>query len=140
MLFNPRNPVKIGPFVLQGIFPKRQKVFAEKIGSLVADKLFSLEDIKNNINTADINRKVYNVVNAHLDEFLKSKIELHFPMLSMFMSDGLVNQLKELLLNEIEIILPKVVDSFIEGMEKDIDINETITKNCLLYTSPSPRD
>ena len=76
MLFNPRNPVKVGPFILQGIFPKRQKVFVEKIGSLVADKLFSLEDIKNNINTADINRKVYKVVNEHLDEFLKSKIEL----------------------------------------------------------------
>ena len=127
MLFNPKNPVKVGPLTIQGIFPKRQKVFAEKIGALVADKLFSLEDIKKNMDIADVNRKVYDVVNAHLDEFLRSKMQMHFPMLTMFMTDGLINQLKELLLNEIEVLLPKIVDSFIEGMEKDIDINKTIT-------------
>ena len=56
-------------------------------------------------------------------------------MLSMFLSDGLVNQLKELLLNEIEVILPKIVDSFIENMEKDIDIKHTISQKVLSFSS-----
>ena len=135
MLFRPKDPVKVGPITFQGIFPKQHKAFAEKIGNLVADKLFSLEDIKDNINIADLNRKVFDVVNDHLDEYLRSKLELHFPMLSMFLSDGLINQLKELLLNEIEVILPKIVDSFLENMEKDIDVKDTISQKVLSFSS-----
>ena len=56
-------------------------------------------------------------------------------MLSMFLSDGLINQLKELLLNEIEVILPKIVDSFLENMEKDIDVRDTISQKVLSFSS-----
>ena len=59
MMFRPKKAVKIGPFTFQGIFPKRHKAFAEKIGALVADKLFSLQDIKKNINTAAAGRSLH---------------------------------------------------------------------------------
>ncbi|HMT36432.1 MAG TPA: DUF445 family protein, partial [Chitinophagaceae bacterium] len=45
MLFHPREPINILGYSLQGIFPKRQKQFAEKLGSLVAKELISFDEI-----------------------------------------------------------------------------------------------
>ena len=35
MLFHPKKRIKIGIFEIQGIFPKRQKIFAEKLEELL---------------------------------------------------------------------------------------------------------
>ena len=39
MLFHPREPINLGFYTLQGIFPKRQKVLAEKLGKVVSQDL-----------------------------------------------------------------------------------------------------
>ena len=45
MLFHPREPKKILGLSIQGVFPKRQNQIAEKLGTLVANELFSMKDI-----------------------------------------------------------------------------------------------
>ncbi len=49
MLFHPRHPKKILGVTLHGIFPKRQAVFAEKLGKMVSEELLSFEDIQQKI-------------------------------------------------------------------------------------------
>jgi len=46
MLFHPRKPMKFLFWTLQGIFPKRQEKIASQIGTMVAQELFSIDDIK----------------------------------------------------------------------------------------------
>ena len=46
MLFHPRLPVKVLGLTFQGIFPKRQRQFAEKLGKLVSEELLSFKDIE----------------------------------------------------------------------------------------------
>ena len=45
MLFHPRQEKRILGLSFQGVFPKRQKVLAEKLGKLVARELFSMKDV-----------------------------------------------------------------------------------------------
>jgi len=45
MLFHPRVPKKILGLSFQGIFPKRQNQFAEKLGTYVANELIWMKDI-----------------------------------------------------------------------------------------------
>ena len=45
MLFHPKNPVKVLGITIQGIFPKRQQQFAQKLGVLVATELLHFNDI-----------------------------------------------------------------------------------------------
>ena len=42
MLFHPQDPKKILGITFQGVFPKRQKQIAERLGELVAIELFSI--------------------------------------------------------------------------------------------------
>ena len=46
MLFHPKEPKKIFCITIQGIFPKRQQQFAEKLGKLVSQELLSFADIQ----------------------------------------------------------------------------------------------
>jgi uncharacterized membrane protein YheB (UPF0754 family) len=45
LVFEPQRPVKIGPFVLQGLFHKRQQVVAERFSELTAGHLLNAENI-----------------------------------------------------------------------------------------------
>ena len=55
MLFHPKEPKKILGITFQGIFPKRQRQFAEKLGALVSTELISFAEIEakivNHLNT-----------------------------------------------------------------------------------------
>jgi uncharacterized membrane protein YheB (UPF0754 family) len=45
-VFHPKLPTKILGITFHGIFPKRQKQFAEKLGKLVSQELLSFSDIE----------------------------------------------------------------------------------------------
>jgi len=45
MLFHPREARKILFFTFHGVFPKRQKALADKLGDIVSAELISITDI-----------------------------------------------------------------------------------------------
>ncbi|GBL35044.1 UPF0754 membrane protein SH1116 [Filimonas sp.] len=53
MLFHPKEEKNILGLKIQGIFPKRQQQFAEKLGQLVSRELISFSDIANKINNPE---------------------------------------------------------------------------------------
>ena len=71
MLFHPREPLDLKIFTLQGIFPKRQKVLAEKLGKVVAVELFSFDDIYNAITDPSVMTELLMVVEGKMDVFLE---------------------------------------------------------------------
>ncbi len=49
MLFHPKKEVKVLFIRIQGIFPKRKEKLAEKLGKVVSEELFSIEDVKQSL-------------------------------------------------------------------------------------------
>ena len=49
MLFHPKEPKRILGITFHGIFPKRQKIFAEKLGKMISAEFLSFEDIEEKI-------------------------------------------------------------------------------------------
>ena len=45
ILFHPRNPKKFLGLTIQGVFPKRQQMVAEKLGAVVAKELIHFDEI-----------------------------------------------------------------------------------------------
>ncbi len=68
MLFHPREPKKFLGITFQGIFPKRQAQFAEKLGKLVADELLSFKDIEQKITSPENLSSVMPYIENHIDE------------------------------------------------------------------------
>jgi uncharacterized membrane protein YheB (UPF0754 family) len=79
MLFHPKKPIRFLGLTIHGIFPKRQKQFAEKLGKLVSEELISFREIEEKIANPDNVKKLMPLVEEHIDHFLRVKLTSKCP-------------------------------------------------------------
>ncbi len=136
MLFWPRNKIQFGPLALQGVFPKRQKAVAERIGRLVSDELLSVHDIKERINQPETLVMINQKVEAKIDEYLNTTFPSNYPLMSIFVSKKIKNKLKNDFLEEVDDLAPQIVEQYIANMEGHLNI-EKIIKERISLLSPA---
>jgi uncharacterized membrane protein YheB (UPF0754 family) len=134
MLFHPVKPLNLGLFKIQGIFPKRQKAMAEKLGQIVATELFSIDDIVSKMKTAD-NTEVLKFVESKLDDFINLKLSTSMPMLAMFLNDDLKNKIKTALLNEIGEVIPGIIETYANKLKEDVNIEHIVYDKVINFSS-----
>ncbi len=126
MLFHPKIPVKILGITFHGIFPKRQKQFAEKLGKLVSQELLSFSDIEQKISNPDNIEKLMPFVETHIDHFLRVKLAEEMPMISMFIGDKTINQMKAVFIKELQTLFPSIMENYMAQLEKDLDLEKIV--------------
>lgn len=126
MLFHPRKPLNLGIVKIQGVFPKRQQAFAEKIGKLVGEQLFSFDDLKATFITEKNTNQILVVVEEKMDVFLKEKLVQSMPMLAMVMGEEMRKKIKNTLMDEFREMLPEVLDKYVQNIEKDVNVVEVV--------------
>lgn len=134
MLFHPKEPKNFLFFKVQGVFPKRQKVMAEKLGHIVASELFSIDDVVEKIKTVD-NKEVLSFVENKIDDFINIKIVSTMPMLAMFLNDEIKDKIKTTLLAEIEEVIPSLIESFASKLKSEVDVKEIVYQKVLNFSS-----
>lgn len=135
MLFHPKEPKKILGLTFHGIFPKRQKQFAEKLGKLVSNELLSFEDIEKKITQKENLDKIMPHVETYVDSFLKNKLSETFPVLSMFIGDKTINQLKDAFMGELRTIFPEVMKKYMVNLKTDLDLETIVVKKVESFSS-----
>ena len=96
MLFHPHQPKKILGLTFQGVFPKRQAQIAEKLGDLVANELFSMKDVAQKIQDLSTQPEALEEVGKRIELTIRGKLISAFPMLSMFLSDEMIEKVTNL--------------------------------------------
>lgn len=135
MLFHPRQPMNLGLFTLQGIFPKRQRQFAEKLGKLVADELLSFEDIRQKLTDPEKIKKVIPLLEDHLEHFLRKKLPDAMPVLSMFIGDSTIQQIKGVLLTELDSLFPMMIEQYLQSVKDDLDLEHIVREKVAAFSS-----
>jgi uncharacterized membrane protein YheB (UPF0754 family) len=135
MLFHPRVPTKILGITFHGIFPKRQKQFAEKLGKLVSNELLSFKDIEQKITNPNNIKKIMPHVEGHIDHFLRNKLSEQMPMISMFIGDKTIAQLKSVFIAELEILFPTIMTNYMENLQHELDLEKIITEKVSGFSS-----
>ena len=127
MLFNPREEKNILGIKIQGIFPKRQKQFAEKLGVLVADELLSLEDIQEKIGSESNQTLMLDTVSIKMDNFLEHKLKEAMPMIAMLLGKDTKAKIKETLMQEFKESLPEILNKVNDNIQRDLDVKQLVT-------------
>jgi uncharacterized membrane protein YheB (UPF0754 family) len=135
MLFHPRVPKKILGFTFQGIFPKRQQQFAQHLGKLVSNELLSFKDIEEKITHPNNLSKIMPMVDEHVDNFLKVKLPETMPMISMFIGEKTIGQLKTTFTNELEILFPKLMQNYMASLQQELDLEKIVTAKVAAFSS-----
>ena len=118
--------------LFRSILPKRQQQIAEQIGKMVS-KEFSFKQIEEKITNPASIQKIMPLVEVHIDEFLRNKLSAAMPMLSMFIGDKTIAQLKEVFMKELETMFPQLLKNYVNNLQEDIDVEKIITEKIATF-------
>jgi uncharacterized membrane protein YheB (UPF0754 family) len=127
-IFHPLHPKNILGFSFHGLVPKYQHEFAKKLGKLVAEKLFSFDELEQKIINPDNFKKVMPVIEVHVDEFLNVKLMKEMPFLSMFIGNKTISSLKKTFMQELEVLFPQVMKNYAANLKSEFDIEKIISQ------------
>lgn len=135
MLFHPKKKINLYFFNLQGIFPKRQALLAERLGKIVSKELFSFKDIKERFTSTSTAVEINKVLDEKLEDFLAVKLKASMPMLFMFLNKDTKAKIKETLHLEFQHILPDILNKYQDKLEKDLNIEEIVYQKVAAFSS-----
>lgn len=130
LLFHPRKPVRVGPFTLQGVLPKRRVDLAAKIGQAIEEQLLSAEDLLAALHTDDleahIEAAVLGEVRGRLDGFLPR-------LLPFGMKQTLIGFLESALMREIMPAVRTLMDSAQDELLRRAKVADMIERKILAF-------
>ena len=135
MLFHPRDEVRIFFISVQGVFPKRQKDFARKLGQIVSEELISVADLTAHLKEKATSEAILNHIAQRLEEGIASRLPRAFPMLAMFMSGDMAEKVKGFLLEQIGSLNEELIDRLSGQLEEELDIHRIVEEKVAGFSS-----
>ena len=135
MLFHPKVPINVLGISIQGVFPKRQKKLAEKLGSLVAKELFSIGDITKKIEDIAKSEKSMELIGKRIEKTIRNKLVKSFPMLAMFLTDDMVEKVTNLFKSELQDFLTDFSQDIRDRLEENIDVEKLVRDKVEAFSS-----
>jgi len=127
MLFHPRQPVRIGAWTWQGLFPKRQEELAAKLGEIVENELVNHSDIQRVLGDPDFQARLRDTVRSQVDEFVDRKVTRRLPsVLASTLRGSVLERLKTLLVREVEKFIPEMVEKAGQELENRVRFSHIV--------------
>jgi uncharacterized membrane protein YheB (UPF0754 family) len=134
LLFSPLRPVRLMGLTVQGIFPRKQQELAISIGRLVEAEFTALS-LEEKMTSPDSIQKIMPAVETHLDHFLRVKLAERMPMVSMFVGDKTIGQLKAIFIDELQALFPVLIKDYIHTLQEDLNIQQAVTTKIAALSS-----
>ena len=125
---------------MQGVFPKRQKAFAEKLGNVVANELFSVNEVTSKIRAQANNEEILNLIQVRVREALEKKLENHFPVVGMFVSEGTLDKVAKEFSADIRGMISELADKIVLGIENEMDVESIVREKVSNFSSDKLED
>jgi len=120
LVFAPREPVKIGPMTVQGLFHKRQTEVAEAFGRTVATRVLNADNIVTTVMESDGAAHMNRIVERRIGELI-TKYEAH-PMAALVLPEEERPALRAELLERIRTEWPKPGGFFHTFAAESVDL------------------
>lgn len=134
ILFKPHIPVNLLLLKIQGIIPKNQNAIIEKIADTVQYEFLKSNFIENKVADATLFEKILPQVETHIDDFLNNKLKQSMPVISMFIGEKTVTQLKVVFLEELKTLFPEIMKNYVQQIKSTINIGEVLKLKLASFT------
>ncbi|MBW2472630.1 MAG: DUF445 family protein [Deltaproteobacteria bacterium] len=135
MLFHPTSEVRIFFIPVQGVFPKRQKDLARKLGHIISEELVSVEDLTTHLKEKATSEAILNHIAQRLEEGIASRLPRAFPMLAMFMSSDMTEKIKDFLLGQIGSLNEELIDKLSYELEEELDVHRIVEEKVAAFST-----
>jgi len=134
MLFYPREPLKIGFFTIQGIFPKRKTALAQRMAKLVAAELLSTEQLRQEIDHQATHGDIKEAIEDEVESYLREKVSSLNPLISSLINEQRIQQLKSGICRELETFIPKITRQFFDKLDT-VNIERLVYEKIASFSS-----
>ena len=125
LVFNPREPRRFGPWILQGLFHKRQVEVATEFGTLVADKVLFPENLVRTLTTGETGERTWELVKRRIDALIDRY--LAHPMAAMVVPADQAKTLRHELEERIRAELPAEGGLIHTFAARSVDIRDELS-------------
>ncbi|MGI6436182.1 MAG: DUF445 domain-containing protein [Syntrophomonadaceae bacterium] len=123
MLFRPQQPIRLIFFELQGLLPKRQREIASSIGELIEERLLSLDDLFDSVDTPEVRRRILTeVVQALKVRLRKTLLRIVPDKLYRLIEDNL----EKIVRQEADQIIHKAIKSGRESVTTQLSVRQMV--------------
>lgn len=123
MLFRPVNPINLGLFTLQGVFPKRKDQMAISLADTIEKELLSKDVIMEKLLNPERIESLKTVIKKTLIERITKMIP---PMFRMFMGDNPEQMVRNLINDQGDKILDELVETIKNESLDNLNIREIV--------------
>jgi uncharacterized membrane protein YheB (UPF0754 family) len=135
MLFHPRDEVRLFFIPIQGVFPKRQKDFARKLGQIVSEELVSVQDITKHLKEKATSDAILHHISLRLEEGITSRLPRVFPMLTMLLTGDMTQKIKKVLQEQIASLNEELIDKLSAELEDELDMHRIVEEKVATFSS-----
>ncbi|MBS4008905.1 MAG: DUF445 family protein [Clostridium sp.] len=122
LLFRPLQPLRLGPLTFQGLIPKRRGQIAYTVGEVVAEQLFSVDELAGQLDMPSIQQEIERLVCNAVDRWCAEKIGV----LPKVMRQTLSQRLSDLVRTEFAHQFPQMVGMLVAHMREQVDVRAIV--------------
>lgn len=125
-LFKPYEPVNFLGVKLQGTVPKFKDAFTADAAKIISGEILRSDLINKKFAGVETLERAMPAIEEHIDNFLNKKLKEAIPVISMFVGEKIIKQLKELFLQELKELFPSIMSQFIGNLSQNSELEKEI--------------
>ena len=108
---------------------------AEKLGKLVAEELFSIQEVTLKLKELATSEESMDLVGKRIEKTIREKLVKSFPMLAMFLTDDMVEKVTNLFKAELQDFLAESAQDIGNKLEESLDVKELVREKVEAFSS-----
>ena len=124
-IFRPYDPVKFFGRTVHGLLPSMQEEISLKAGEW-AEQMLSSEKIERFLLSEENKTELHIYLDEKADDFIRNKLTERISLLKMFITEGIIVQAKEVLVEQLDKMIPEIIKGFAPKISAKINIKEEV--------------
>ncbi len=118
---------------VQGLIPSLQRSLAEDVAAYISAELVNFKAMEEKLLSPESLKEIHDYLDKKAEEFLRIKLLEKLPMLSMFITDSLVNTAKESLVGELDKMIPEIIKMYSGKIQQQFDVKTKVREFISTY-------
>lgn len=126
LLFRPLQPWKIPliPVTFQGLIPSRREQIADKVGQVVGEQLFSVDEFTSKLNIPQLQMEADRIVREAVERWCGDKMN----RLPRALRDYCSSYLRDAVAAAVVTQFPKMASTFFDSLQQHVDVHRMVAE------------
>lgn len=135
MLFHPRQEIRFLGLRIQGVFPKRQQAFAQKLGAIVSSELLSIGEVSSFLRSKASSPNMRAYIVQKIERTLTERIPQVLPMAAMFLGASQIQGIVQSFHPDLDSLIDELIHKVSAELESEFDVHAIVESKVASFSS-----